>query len=175
MQTAAPYDWTRFEVHMHLPCAAEQAYDFWATAAGMERFFAHRFSFSDSTGGPRKPTHRAQVGDAYHLAFHHPAELDGEVQTAEPGKRFAFSFGPMRVEVSFTAAADHTLVRLEQSDIPTDAAGQAHSHLNCRSCWVYYLLNLRSVVEHGHDLRDAGLPDNPVGIEFGRRWQESQS
>ena len=63
-----------------------------------------------------------------------------------------------------------TLVRVHQFDIAGDDTGRAHGHLNCRSCWVYYLLNLRSVVAHGQDLRDANLPDNPVGIEFGAKW-----
>ena len=53
-----------------------------------------------------------------------------------------------------------------QSNIPTEDTGRVESHLNCRSCWIYYLLNLKSVLEHGTDLRDADRPDNIVSVHF---------
>lgn len=175
MPATDTYDWTQFDVHIFLPCDAAAAYDCWATSHGMEGFFTQAFTFTTPGGTPRDPDERAQAGDAYHLAFHHADELTGTVLACEPGREFAFSFGSMRVTVSFEEMEGRTLVRLVQSEIPTDDAGRAHSHLNCRSCWVYYLLNLRSVIEHGIDLRDAGLPDNPVSIDFLHRWRETQA
>ena len=170
--TETQYDWSRFDVHM--PVAAEPAalYDWWATGQGMERFFAKRFRFTSSGGEARAPGARAEAGDSYWLAFHHPFELRGDVLEAVPGDRFAFTFGPMRVDVAFEPAERGALIRLTQSAIPIDAAGMAESHMNCRSCWIYYLLNLRSALEHGCDLRDDGLPDSPVSIHFGERMAE---
>ena len=92
---------------------------------------------------------------------------------AEPATRFAFTFGAMRVDVDFEDTERGVLMRLVQSDIPTDDSGRSESHLNCRSCWVYYLLNLKSVIEHGADLRDGGFPDNPVGIHFAQRLKRT--
>lgn len=173
MSTSAdPYDWTRFDVHMIVPCDPGTAYDCWATGAGMERFFARTWAYAGAGGGggDRDPEERAEVGDAYRMAFHHPAALDGTVLAAEDDRHLAFSFGPMRVDVRIEPLNGRSLVALTQSDIAE--SDLPHSHLNCRSCWVYYLLNLRSVIEHGHDLRDDGLPDNPVGIDFAARWAE---
>jgi hypothetical protein len=175
MRVADAYDWSRFDVHMLLPAHVDAVYDCWATAAGMERFFARRFEFITPEGAPREPTDRSHVGDSYRLTFHHPSELEGRVLECRPGRLFAFSFGQMRVDVAFEPDGDRTLVRLVQSDIPTDDVGRAQSHLNCRSCWIYYLMNLRSVLEHDRDLRDSQLPDNPVGIDFGRLLEEDRS
>lgn len=173
MSSGVTYDWTTFDVHMDIATDADIAYDHWATARGMESFFTREFRYSSPDGQPRGPEERAQPDDSYWLAFHHPSELRGTVLTAEPAKRFAFTFGDMRVDVAFVQCDRGVRIRLTQSNIPTDDTGRAQSHMNCRSCWVYYLLNLRSVIEHGHDLRDAGLPDNPVSIHFGERAAEA--
>ena len=165
---AETYDWSRFDVHMPIACDAPTAFAFWATSGGMERFYVRRFAYAAPDGARRAADAVTQVGDTYALTFDHPFDLSGRVLAVEPNSHLAFTFGSMRVEVHVEPHVRGTIVRLVQSDIPTDDVGRAESHLNCRSCWVYYLLNLRSVIEHGHDLRDAGLPDNPVSINFGR-------
>ncbi len=167
MSVEHDYDWSCFDVHMSIATDRRSAYDCWATSGGMERFFARRFKYTKPDGVDRRANACAEVDDAYWLEFHHPSELKGKILATRPGEHFAFTFGDMRVDVTFTPNDRGTLIRLTQSSIPTDDTARADSHLNCRSCWVYYLLNLRSVVEHGHDLRDDGLPDNPVSIHFG--------
>lgn len=175
MRENETYDWSKFDVHMLVASDPATVYECWATARGMERFFAREFRFSDPEGRARQAGMHAESGDSYRLAFHHPSELEGRVLAAIPEECFAFTFGDMRVDVTFMPCERGTLIRLVQSDIPTDRRGNAESHLNCRSCWTYYLLNLRSVLEHGHDLRDDGLPDNPVSIHFGSRSVETVS
>ena len=166
------YDWSRFNAQMLYATNPEQIYDYWATSHGMERFFTKVFTYSHQDGAKRDANDRAQIGDEYHLVFHHPSELQGHVLVAKPGEHFAFTFGSMRVDVRVEPHPRGTCLGLTQSNIPTDDLGRAKSHLNCRSCWIYYLLNLRSVVEYGNDLRDEGLPDNPVSIHFEEKVRE---
>lgn len=166
------YDWSWFDVHMPIAADPGAVWERWATAAGMDSFFSRTFAYSRNGVALARDTHAA-AGDAYELEFHHPFSLRGEVAGAEPGRELGISFGSMRVTVRCEPHEMGCLVRLVQDRIPTDEDGRWHGHVNCRLCWGFYLLNLKSVVEHGTDLRDAGLPDNPVGIDFGRRLAEA--
>ncbi len=160
------YDWSQFEVNMLYSADQAAVFDAWSTSGGMESFFARRFNYKNTNSSERSPTEIAVGGDSYWLAFHHPSELEGKVLVSVPPHHFAFTFGQMQIDVHLHPHERGTHLQLIQTGIPTDENGKSSSHLNCRSCWIYYLLNLRSVLEHGHDLRDVDLPDNPVSIHI---------
>jgi hypothetical protein len=62
----------------------------------------------------------------------------------------------MRCDVAFTSVEPGTTrVDLTQTDIPDTPEGRVMGHLNCRSCWVFFMTNLRSILLTGVDLRDA--------------------
>lgn len=166
--TSNAYDWSQFELRMDVRTTTADAFKAWATGGGMASFFTRTFTFHDADGNERASGEIAQVGDAYECEFHHPSKLTGKVLESDLSRRrFGFSFGPvMRVDIVVDAHGDMTRVALRQSNIPTDEAGRVSSHMNCRSCWIYYLMNLKSVLEHGHDLRDDGLPDNVVSVHY---------
>lgn len=164
----ADYDWSFFDVYMDIRAPIEGVFDAWATAAGMERFFVRTWVASTSAGGERAGEERSEVGDSFTAAFHHPLEFAGRVLEAEAPGRFAFTFGPMQVAVTLHEHEGVTRVHVRQSNIATDPEGMVMQHMNCRSCWVYYLMNLKSVLEHGADLRDGDRPiaDNIISIPF---------
>ncbi len=57
---------------------------------------------------------------------------------------------------------------LNHLEIPHNTeSDKASSHLNCRSCWVFFLTNLKSVLENKYDLReqDPNLSDC-VSVHF---------
>lgn len=165
----AGYDWSLFDVYMDIRASTERVFDMWATSAGMESFFVKTMTYRAPDGTTRAPRERAAPGDVYDLAFHHPFGFSGTVRHVESPQRFVFGFPEiMFVAVELSTVDDFTRVHLHQGDIPTTPEDMVMMHMNCRSCWVYYLLNLKSVLEHGHDLRDPerSLPDNIVGVPF---------
>ena len=168
------YDWSVIDLFMDIRAAPKIVYDAWATAAGMRSFFARDFAYLDGAGKRRASTETALAGDAYELEFHHPLQLRGKVLQAEPPRRFVFSFPTvMTVRIELTPRSDGTRLHLHQGGISTDEEARVDQHLNCRSCWVYYLMNLKSVLEHGIDLRDDDpLPDNIVSVHFGNLMHE---
>ncbi|MBQ38995.1 MAG: hypothetical protein CME04_21630 [Gemmatimonadaceae bacterium] len=59
----------------------------------------------------------------------------------------------MNVSVSLTAVEGQTEPHLVQSDIADTAGGRVSGHLNCRPCWIFFLTNLKAVLEGRGDLR----------------------
>lgn len=149
------YDWTRFRVHIYVSRPPEEVYRRWASAAGMESFFLAKAEFRAAEDRLRKPEEVVAAGDTYYWKFLHNYELSGAIIESVGDNYVVFTFGSMEVKVSVHAVESGSLVRLDQYNIPSDTEmNKASSHLNCRSCWAFYMTNLKSVCETGYDLRD---------------------
>lgn len=79
-----------------------------------------------------------------------------------------FTFGSMKVDVNFKEVGEATEVDLHQTNCATVDPERAWQHVNCRSCWIYFMTNLRSVFAGGPDLRGYEYPtwNDSVGIGF---------
>ncbi|HEX4852001.1 MAG TPA: SRPBCC domain-containing protein, partial [Puia sp.] len=62
-----------------------------------------------------------------------------------------------QVTISISSEQGETLVILEQDHIPTDEESKAYFHIGCTKGWVFYLTNLKSILEGGIDLRNKNL------------------
>ena len=163
------YDWTSFSLHMYYQVEPTLVYRAWATAEGLASFFIRTATFLTPDGEPRASDALTAANDRYRWAWHHDFQLEGSILAAEPDRHLQFTFGsPMAVAITLYRVADGTLLKLEQTGIPDATAMQrAHSHLNCRSCWTFFLTNLKSVLEHDIDLREKEPHRSDcVGIEF---------
>ena len=60
----------------------------------------------------------------------------------------------LKIDIIFKPRGQKTLVSLHQSLIPSDERGKVMGHLNSRSCWAFYMTNLKSVILTGTDLRE---------------------
>ena len=72
----------------------------------------------------------------------------------------------MHVDVYFRVLDNQTEVQLIQSKIPDTPEGRVLGHLNCRSCWTFFMTNLSAVLDHGKDLRDEN-PELVSSMEVG--------
>lgn len=109
----------------------------------------------------------------YHWRWLHDFELDGQVLEVEPERRVSYTFGAaMRIDVTFANRDGAVEVCVHQSGCATEDPDRAWQHLNCRSCWVYFLTNLKSVLEHGTDLRDHDRPQWTDAVSIG--WESSE-
>jgi len=162
------YDWSRFAVTMHYAAPRERVFDYWASAIGLQSFFIGEAQHVDADGNPRAAEERAQTGDSYTWEFLHGFTLEGEFLEVVPDERVVFTFGgDMRVEVSLHDAEGAIEVKLEQTGCATEDPARAWSHVNCRSCWIYFMTNLKGVLEHGTDIRDFEHPERNDSVSIG--------
>jgi hypothetical protein len=66
---------------------------------------------------------------------------------------FTFSLG-CPVSVSIYGELDETIVELVESELPTDEDAMLRHYVGDLKGWVFYLANLKSVLEGGPDLRN---------------------
>jgi len=163
----ADYDWSRFQIVFYYAASVETVYRAWSTAAGLESFLLVNATFSDAKGGGiRDRLSVAAAGDKYRWFWAHGFELEGTVLVAANNAEFSFTFGAMRVDIRLSPIRGQTELVLEQTAIDTTDAGRVSGHLNCRSCWIFFLANLLSVLDHHVDLRNQA-PDLASSMEVG--------
>lgn len=160
------YDWTTFSLTFYYNAHITRVFRTWTTAEGLESFFIERCVFSDVMGNPREVTERPEINDAYSWQFRQDFAVEGKILDLIDREKLSFSFGDMLVDIYFRVYGDQTEVQLVQSDIPTTPDGQVFGHLNCRTCWTFFMTNLSSVLDHNHDLRDQN-PELVSSMEVG--------
>jgi uncharacterized protein YndB with AHSA1/START domain len=97
----------------------------------------------------------AEAGGAYRLAWG-DATASGEVTAVQAGRRIDLTWHH-DTQVSFRLARRHggreTVVTVRHEGIPAGPAG-AELYAQLRQGWTFALVNLKSVVERGVDLRE---------------------
>lgn len=163
------YDWSRFSVHMYYRASLDDVFRAWATPRGLASFFIAQATHVSPDGSPRTADEITRAGDTYTWRWLHDFSLTGQVLACEPKQHVAYTFGgPMRIDITVTAHdSEQVEVRLEQTGCAREDPDRAWSHLNCRSCWVYFMTNLKSVLEHGIDLRDHVQPHLNDSVSIG--------
>jgi uncharacterized protein YndB with AHSA1/START domain len=160
------YDWTQFHVHMYYLAPIDEVFRRFSTASGLSSFYIAHAEHTAPDGTRRGPDESFQAGDAYHWTYLHDYAHGGKIEAVDPDRRVRFTFGDSTIEIRFLVVEEATEVALHQTNCPTEDPDRAWMHLNCRSCWVYFLTNLRSVLGTGIDLRDHAHPEwnNSVSI-----------
>lgn len=150
-----PYDWSRFDVYFYIQKPPDDIFKRWATSGGLESFFIRSARFRTSEGRIRDANELAQPGDHYQWEWWHPFESSGVVKTLDrQARKLSFTFGTTcLVEVAISPSEGSTLIHLVQSGIPDDEDGRLNLHLDCRGGWIYFLTNLKAILEHGTDVR----------------------
>lgn len=150
----ATYDWSTFSLTFYYNSHITRVFRVWTEAEGLESFFIERCIYTNHRGEARDNKESPEVGDGYSWQFRHDLHIEGKVIALEDKQHFSFTFGEMQVDVYFRVVDNQTEVQLVQSHIPDTPDGRVFGHLNCRSCWTFFMTNLMSVLDHGKDLRD---------------------
>jgi len=161
------YDWSQFHLRMYYLAPRADVFRRFATAAGLESFFIHSARHVAPDGTPRAPDEAVRTGDRYQWTYVHDFAHGGTFEHVEKDRRVRFTFGTMSVDVEFRDAPGATEVHLHQTGCATEDPDRAWQHLNCRSCWIYFLTNLRSILAGGPDVRDHDHPQWNDSISIG--------
>ena len=156
------YNWSTFIKSIPIKASADKLYAAFATRSGMESWFLRRSEYRHPQGALLANDELANEGDEYSWLWHgYPDEVNenGKVLRANGNSIFEFTFNAnatnnMIVEVTIIPRSEECIVSLRQYNIPTDEEGKINFHIGCMEGWVFYLANLKSVMEGGIDLRN---------------------
>lgn len=152
------YDWSRFVTRININAPEEKLYLAWTTRSGIESWFLRRSEFREPDGSLRGDEEPVQEGDSYTWWWHgYPDSVfeTGTILSANGKNAFSFRFGKAGIcRVSIREEKGERIVELVQEEIPTDEVSMKNYHLGCKTGWVFYLANLKSILEGGIDLRN---------------------
>ena len=163
--TKMKYDWTNFDVNFYYPAKVGEVFKYWATGQGLKSFFIEEIEIR-SANEIINEVDEVKSGDEYSWTWRHGYSISGQFTEVVTGKLLSFTFGDMLVTLTFKEENSRCLVSLKQTQISNDSSGMVMGHLNCRSCWVFFMTNLKSIILNGSDLRDDD-PDITSSYEVG--------
>jgi uncharacterized protein YndB with AHSA1/START domain len=155
------HDWSSFQLRVPLASTRQRVYEAWTTQNGLESWFLRQAKFSAPDGKSRKRDESIAVNDSYEWLWHGwPDETIEKGQILQlNGKDFLqFSFGKAgNVGISIREEQGMIMLELLQDQIPTDEHSQVEFHVGCTKGWLFYLTNLKSILEGGIDLRNRNV------------------
>ena len=149
-------DWTSFTQRITIGATTRSIYDAWVKPVNLERWFLASAIFTASDNRRRERDGRINAGDTYRWTWHgYPDSIveTGTVLEANGHSLLRFTFtDECIVSVTIVVEDDERVVELTQSRIPDD--DQLRTYLDCSKGWMFYLTNLKSILEGGIDLRN---------------------
>lgn len=153
-----PYNWKQFTKRIPIKASAKAIYDAWSTQQGLESWFLRLAQFTKADGTPRSKNSPIEKGDAYRwlwYGYSDAATEEKDILLANGWDQLQFHFsGGCIVTVTIKQEQGETICELVQDMPMEDEAQQQGFFIECGSGWAFYLVNLKSVLEGGIDLRN---------------------
>ncbi|WP_026934007.1 SRPBCC family protein [Christiangramia echinicola] len=158
MEDTQSPDWSSFTVNLPIDKPKDSIIDSWMCQDQLENWFLKLAEFKTPNGEIRKREERFHPGDTYRWRWHgwpDSVEEHGEILKPKEGEFLRFIFGKAgTVSVKLFEENDHPVLRLIQENIPTDEKSKLNFHVGCKTGWTFYMLNLKSIIQDGPDLRN---------------------
>jgi uncharacterized protein YndB with AHSA1/START domain len=158
MSQLPPADFSQFKLRVTTKTSIENVYRAWASPAGLGSWFIGIMNFTTPDGTVRSGEELAQAGDEYTCySRKNPANLiiKGKVLKANGRDLFSFTFSKeCPVTISIFTEHGETIAELIESNLPTDEETMRRHYVGDSKGWIFYLTNLKSVLEGGLDLRN---------------------
>lgn len=150
------FNWSEFSKRIFINSDLKSVYDAWTNTDQIEKWFLSKAVFLSKEGKEITSTENVSSNSTYKWSwFAQNHYEEGIVNNANGIDFLAFTFaGNCIVQVKLTEVKDQILVELTQSEIPLDNKSKESIRLGCAFGWSFYLLNLKSVLEGGLDLRN---------------------
>jgi uncharacterized protein YndB with AHSA1/START domain len=152
---SSEYDWSTFQISFFVEASVAEVFSLWGTAAGLRRFWPDEIEARAADGAERPAGAVFENGDRLSLVFPTGAATELEILNIERDRFLTFRFGENYgwVTVRLSAEAGRTKIVLRQFGLPTAGEAPWEVHANARGWWIFNLMNLKSVLLHGKDLR----------------------
>ncbi len=152
------HDWGSFKLRLPVKADTASIYQAWTTRDNLENWFLRKAEFTKQDGNKRNRNSAVEVNDTYEWMWHgygDDAMEKGKIMQANGKDFLQFSFGKAgNVSVAIKEEAGESMIEVLQDEIPTDEKGKVNYHLGCTKGWLFYLANLKSILEGGIDLRN---------------------
>lgn len=150
-------NWNEFRLRIGINAPLDSIYKAWTTPGGLESWFLRKALISSSGQSVRSAGEPIQQGDRYEWFWHGYTDTvshKGSILEANGKDRFRFSFSlDCPVTVSLYRECDETVVELKESEFPAGEEALKH-YVGDSKGWIFYLANLKSIMEGGLDLRN---------------------
>ena len=150
------FNWSQFSKRIIIKSDLKTVYDSWTKSGKLEKWFLSKAVFISKEDNLISASDNVISECKYKWNWFAQNYYDEGNITQTNGFDFIeFSFeGNCKVQVKLTEVKDQILVELTQSEIPIDDKSKENIRLGCAFGWTFYLLNLKSVLEGGIDLRN---------------------
>jgi uncharacterized protein YndB with AHSA1/START domain len=152
------YDWSRFELRVSVDAPVETIYKAWATQDGIESWFLRSAVYFTSDKRRRNKNEFIETRDRYTWLWHgydDDTVEHNDILDANGSDLVSFVFAGHCIVTVFIGMLDNqAIVQLTQENIPTGEDGKINIHIGCMEGWIFYLANLKSILEGGKDLRN---------------------
>ena len=153
------FNWTQFSKRIFVNSDLETVYNSWTKSEELEKWFLSNASFYSKENKKILPTENSISDNVYKWSwFAQNHYEEGSVINANGIDCLEFTFaGNCKVLVELSKEKNQTLIKLTQTEIPLDDNSKENIRLGCAFGWTFYLLNLKSVLEGGIDLRNKDI------------------
>ncbi len=153
--------WNEFKLRVNIDTTLPDAYQRWVTPGGLESWFLRKAVFRDASGNIRDKNTGVEAGDTYEWYWHgYPDSVveKGKVLYANGKDLFKFTFSlECPLTISLYEESGELIVELVETDLPTDNEIGPKRLVDDFRGWIFYLTNLKSVLEGGLNLRNKKL------------------
>ena len=150
--------WSAFKLRVNINSDIQTAYRAIATAEGLESWFLRKALFKGPKGKSKPPSSLLAARDTYEWYWHgYPDSVveKGTIIKANGQDVFAFTFSlKCPVTITLYKEAGTLIVELLENDLPTDETSVMNHFVGDSRGWIFYLTNLKSILEGGLDLRN---------------------
>lgn len=152
------YHWNNFTKRVTIKAPVFSLYAAWATKTGLESWFLREAIITKSDGSYREPDELFEAGDSFEWRWHGYEETTvdrGRIMSANGKDELSFTFSGKNVLiVNFQIESGEIVCSIEQQMQQDTEAEKRYFYIECGLGWTFYLANLKSVFEGGHDLRN---------------------
>jgi len=153
--------WTSFKVTGDYNTDIRSLYESWATPAGLEKWFLRKADFFTIPRRLRVPDEfimKEDVYEWYWYGWDDKACEKGQILEANGTDFLKFTFaGDCIVSVTLSSRNGVSIVELIQENIPKESDPSKNLLILCQTGWLFYMTNLKSIIEGGIDLRNKRL------------------
>lgn len=151
-------DLSQFKLRVNIKASVEDAYRAWTTPMGLHSWFIGKMVFTTPEGAVRRDDELVQPGDTYACYWVSDPQkivVQGKVLKANGKNLYSFSFArDVPVTISIYTEHNETIVELIESNLAMEEGAGPRQFVSDSKGWIFYLTNLKSVLEGGLDLRN---------------------
>lgn len=150
------FNWTQFTKRIAIKSDLTSIYNAWTQSEEIQKWFLSEARFYDSNQKLIEAKDNIHKGYTYEWRWYaQDFQETGNILGTNGKDHLAFTFaGNCTVKVTLIQKKDYVIIELIHKDIPQDDESKEGIRLGCAFGWSFYLVNLKSYLEGGIDLRN---------------------